>query len=213
MVQIGVAGLSFITTLQGPMAEIRSTMDMVMERAARMASRAEDVPADQETEQRGMRLVAEFLDGKISGLAELVQQEAPSDQMAVRRGMAKALIRNIVLPRDELLMERNLAAISGLQALAGPSGEMDATCGELKQILDQYSQHKDQVKQQLEDAMRAQLAQKLQEQTGEAMNQSAIDPTMHPQFREEWARAKSDLNEQYTQALDQRKELLQQRFS
>ncbi len=212
MVQIEVAGLSFITTLQGPMAEIRSTMDMVMERAARMASRAEDVPADQEAEQRGMRLVAEFLDGKISGLAELVQQEDPSEQMAVRRGMAKGLIRNIVLPRDELLMEGSLAAISGLHALAGPSGEMDATCGELKQILEQYSQHKAQLKQQLEDGMRAQLSQKMQEQ-GLSGDQLSIDPTTLPQFREEWARAKSDLNGQYNQALDQRKELLQQQFS
>ena len=41
------------------MAEIRSTMDMVMERAAKMAARAEDVPADQGIEEQGMRLVAE----------------------------------------------------------------------------------------------------------------------------------------------------------
>ncbi len=194
------------------MAEIRSTLDMVMERAARMAARAEDVPADQETEQRGMRLVAEFLGGKTSALAELLQQEPPSDQMPVRRGMAKALIRNIVLPRDEALMTGSLTAIAGFLDLAGPASEIIDTCTELKQILEQYSQHKEQIKQQLEDAMRAQLSQKLQEQ-GVTTDQTAIDPTMHPQFREEWARAQTDLNAQYTQALDQRKEILQQRFS
>lgn len=193
------------------MAEIRSTLDMVMERAARMAARAEDVPTDQETEQRGMRLVAEFLGGKALALAELLQQEPPSDQMAVRRGMAKALIRNIVLPRDELLMTGSLTALSGLLDLAGPASDIIDTCTELKQILEQYSQHKEQIKQQLEDAMRAQLSQKLQEQ-GVTTDQTAIDPTMHPQFREEWARAQTDLNAQYTQALDQRKEILQQRF-
>ncbi len=195
------------------MAEIRSTLDMVMERAARMAARAEDVPADQEAEQRGMRLIAGFLDGKSSSLAELLQQEAPSEQMAVRRGMANVLIRNIVIPRDELLMQNSITAISGILDLAGPAKEMDAVCAELKQLLEQYSQHREQLKQQLEDGMRGQLAQKLQEQTGEPMDQSAIDPSRHPQFREEWARAQSDLNEQYTQALDQRKELLQQRFA
>lgn len=193
------------------MAEIRSTLDMVMERAARMAARAEDVPTDQEAEQRGMRLVAEFLGGKALALAELLQQEPPSDQMAVRRGMAKALIRNIVLPRDELLMTGSLTALSGLLDLAGPASDIIDTCTELKQILEQYSQHKEQIKQQLEDAMRAQLSQKLQEQ-GVTTDQTAIDPTMHPQFREEWARAQTDLNAQYTQALDQRKEILQQRF-
>ncbi len=195
------------------MAEIRSTLDMVMERAARMAARAEDVPADQEAEQRGMRLIAGFLDGKSSSLAELLQQEAPSEQMAVRRGMANVLIRNIVIPRDELLMQNSITAISGILDLAGPAKEMDAVCAELKQLLEQYSQHREQLKQQLEDGMRGQLAQKLQEQTSEPVDQSAIDPSKHPQFREEWARAQSDLNEQYTQALDQRKELLQQRFA
>lgn len=194
------------------MAEIRSTLDMVMERAARMAARAEDIPADQEIERRGMRLVADFLGGKISGLAEILGQEAPSDQMAVRKGMAKALIRNIVLPRDEALMAGSLTAIVGLLDLAGPASEVNDVCSELKQILEQYSQHKEQIKKQLEDAMRAQLTQKLQQQ-GISTDQTAIDPTLHPQFREEWARAKSDLNAQYTQALDQRKEILQQRFS
>jgi Family of unknown function (DUF6657) len=197
---------------QGHMAEIRSTLDMVMERAARMAARAEDIPADQGTEQRGMRLVVDFLAGKTSELAKILEQETPSEQMAVRRGMAKALIRNIVIPRDETLMTGDLTAISGLLDLGGPSSEMDTICTELKQILDQYSQHKEQIKQQLEDAMRAQLSQKLQEQ-GMAAEQTAIDPTMHPQFQEEWTRAQGDLNAQYTQAIDQRKEILQQRFS
>ncbi|MBU1232722.1 MAG: hypothetical protein KKI15_20260 [Proteobacteria bacterium] len=195
------------------MAEIRSTLDMVMERAARMAARAEDIPADQEIEQKGMRLVAEFLGGKTSGrLAELLQQEAPSEQMAVRKGMVKALIRNIILPRDESLMPGSLTAIAGLLDLADPTNEVTEVCAELKQILEQYSQHKAEIKQQLEDAMRTQLAQKLQQQ-GISTDQTAIDPTLHPQFREEWARAKTDLNAQYTQALDQRKEILQQRFS
>lgn len=193
------------------MAEIRSTLDMVMERAARMAARAEDIPADQELERKGMRLVADFLGGKISGLTETLLQEPSSDQMAVRKGMAKALLRNIVLPRDEILMGGSLTAIAGLLDLAGSASDVIDVCSELKQILEQYSQHKEQIKKQLEDAMRTQLAQKLQQQ-GISTDQTAIDPTLHPQFREEWTRAKSDLNAQYTQALDQRKEILQQRF-
>jgi len=195
------------------MAEIRSTLDMVMERAARMAARAEDVPADQETEQRGMRLVAEFLSGKQPELTPLLQQEAPADQMAIRRGMAKALIRNIVIPRDELLMAGSVTAISGLMDLVGETGEMESVCNELKQLLEQYTQHKEQIKQQLEDAIQAQLAQQVQEQTGESGDPMAIDPTRHPQYQKEWAQAQANLNDQYTEAFDQRKEILMQRFS
>lgn len=195
------------------MAEIRSTLDMVMERAARMAARAEDVPADQETEQRGMRLVAEFLSGTETGLTGILQQEAPADQMALRRGMAKGLIRNIVIPRDELLIESSATAISGLIDLAGQTGEVASVCGELKQLIEQYSQHKEQIKQQLKDAIRAQLTQQLQEQTGEVADPQAIDPTMHPQYQKEWNQAQTNLNDQYTQAFDQRKAILMQRFT
>ena len=184
-----------------------------MERAARMAARAEDIPADQATEQRGMRLVADFLDGKQSGLTDLLQQEAPADQVPLRRGMAKALVRNIVIPRDEYLMKSSGAAISGLMELAGQTGEVETACGELKQLLEQYAQHKEQTRQQLDDAIRTQLAQQLQEQTGDAGDPQAIDPTMHPQYQKEWAQAQAHLNEQYTQAFDQRKEILIQRFS
>ena len=195
------------------MAEIRSTLDMVMERAARMAARAEDIPADQEIEQRGMRLIADFLSGKQSGLTDLLQQEAAADQMALRRGMAKALVRNIVIPRDEQLMESSAAAISGLMELAEQTGEVESVCVELKQLLEQYAQHKEQTKQQLDDAIRAQLAQQLQEQTGEVSDPQAINPAMHPQYQKELAQAQAQLNEQYTQAFDQRKEILMQRFS
>lgn len=195
------------------MAEIRSTLDMVMERAARMAARAEDVPADQEVEQRGMRLIAEFLNGRQSGLTDLLHQEAPADQMALRRGMAKVLLRNIVLPRDEFLMKSSSTAITGLLEIAEQAGEVGAVCGELQQLLEQYSQHKEQIKQQLEDAIRTQLAQQVQEQTGETADPMAIDPTRHPQYQKEWTQAQANLNDQYTQAFDQRKEILMQQFS
>jgi len=195
------------------MAEIRSTLDMVMERAARMAARAADIPADQEIEQRGMRLVVEFLEGKQEGLAELIEQEAPADQMAMRRGMAKALLRNIVLPRDEFLMKSSSAAIAGLLDLSGQAGDVASVCTELQQLLEQYTQHKEQTRQQLDDAIRAQLMQQLQAKMGSDEELPAIDPTMHPQYQKEWEAAKSNLNEQYNQAFDQRKEILIQRFS
>ncbi len=196
------------------MAEIRSTLDMVMERAARMAARAADVPADQEAEQHGMRLVTEFMNGKQSNLAEALKQEAATDQMAIRRGMAKSLVRNIVIPRDDMLMNSSATALSGLLDLSDePESEVESVCAELTQLLQQYSQHKEQVKQQLEEAMRAQLAQQLQEQTGESPDPMEIDPARHPQYQKEWSQAQANLNEQYTQAFDQRKESLMQRFS
>ena len=110
-------------------------------------------------------------------------------------------------------MESSAAAISGLMELAEQTGEVESVCGELKQLLEQYAQHKEQARQQLDDAIRSQLAQQLQEQTGEVGDPQAINPMMHPQYQKDWAQAQANLNDQYTQAFDQRKEILIQRFT
>lgn len=195
------------------MAEIRSTLDMVMERANRMAERAAEVPVEQQFEERGMRLIVEFLAGKHADLNALLQNEDPATQMAVRKGMATGLLRNILLPRDEEIKQSSAAAIAGIQELSAQDAEIISVCTELGQILEQYAGHKDQVQQQLADNIRAGVAQQLQEKTGEIPDLNAIDPTMHPQYRQELEKALGDLNEQYNQALAQRKDILLQRFS
>lgn len=194
------------------MAEIKSTMDMVMERAARMAARSTDKSDSEESERTGMRLAAEYISLTLEDLGQVLAGQPPAEQMAVRRGMARALLRNIVLPRDEMLMATSVRAMQGLLEMERSAGDIVAICAELKQILEQYNQHKEQIRKQLEDAVRAQLEQKVGAQGAAPVSRMAMDPAMHPIFQKEWTRMKGDLNQQYNQALDERKELLQQRY-
>jgi hypothetical protein len=194
------------------MAEIKSTMDMVMERAARMAARSTDKSDSEESERTGMRLAAEYISLTLEDLGQVLAGQPPAEQMAVRRGMARALLRNIVLPRDEMLMATSVRAMQGLLEMERSAGDIVAICAELKQILEQYNQHKEQIRKQLEDAVRAQLEQKVGPQGAAPVSRMAMDPAMHPIFQKEWTRMKGDLNQQYNQALDERKELLQQRY-
>jgi hypothetical protein len=194
------------------MAEIKSTMDMVMERAARMAARSTDKSDSEESERTGMRLAAEYISLTLEDLGQVLAGQPPAEQMAVRKGMAKALLRNIVLPRDEMLMATSVRAMQGLLEMERSAGDIVAICAELEQILEQYNQHKDQIRKQLEDAVRAQLEQKVGAQGAAPVSRMAMDPAMHPMFQKEWTRMKGDLNQQYNQALDERKELLKQRY-
>ncbi len=189
------------------MAEIKSTMDMVLERAARMAAAASADTGVEDLEKKGMRLAAEFLQGGRSDLLADLQAEPAGEQAAVRRGMARTLLRNVVLPRDEQLQQGGKLALRAISALGGKSGDIDRICQELGQILDQYGQHKEQMTQQLEEAIKGQMQQLPQGQGGQG------NPAMHPQYREELARMLTSLNGQYTDAMDQRKELLLNRFS
>ena len=192
------------------MAEIKSTMDMVMERAARIAAASGIQIDSEETMRTGMRLAAEYLNGKVADLAAALPERNPEEKRAIRRGMIETLLRNITLPRDEQLKETGFQALQGLLALAGT--QLSQVCGELRQILEQYGQHKEQTTQQLEEAIRAQLGQMGRRGSGQAPQGASLNPALHPQYREELARMLGDLNNQYSQALDQRKEMIRQQL-
>ena len=182
---------------------------MVLERAAIMAADAPTVDDREDLTKTGMRLAADFLNGKIENLQEELLNQPSKAQIPVRQGMVQTLLRNIVLPRDESAEEGGAGAIKGILMLAGNGGEISSICGELQQILGQYGQHKQQSVQQLEEAIRAQLEQ---QQMASGKNEGAVNPTMHPQYREELSKMLTNLNGQYNDALDQRKDMIMERL-
>ncbi len=190
------------------MAEIKSTMEMVLERAAKMAADA-PTPTDNEVMIRsGMRIGADFLNGKIDEPYQELIKHTAEDQMSVKKGVAQTLLRNVVLPRDEQLQLSASMAIKGILSLAQNGGEVTNACGELQQIIEQYGQHKEQTIQQLADALRAQMEQQ-QGGTGQP-GQGSVNPAMHPQYNEELTKILTSLNNQYNDAMGQRKEMILQ---
>jgi hypothetical protein len=194
------------------MAEIKSTMEMVLERAARMAADAGSQESNEDLDKLGMRMAADFLNDKGKSLIDELQQQPADRQMAVRAGMAKTLLRNIVLPRDKELVESGTKALQGLLELGQSAGDISSICAEIQKLLGNYNQHKEQLKQQLESAIRTQLEQQMAKR-GKASGQVTMNPAMHPQYQEEWSRMLGDLNSQYNQALDQRKKMIQEQLT
>ncbi len=193
------------------MAEIKSTMDMVLERAARMAAAAAPTTNDETLVKKGMRLAADYINGKEIDLKRELAAQPQAEQGEVGKGMAQTLLRNITLPRTKELQASGELALQAVLALAGKKSEVTTICRELDQILKQYGQHKEQMTQQLEDAIKAQL-----EQQGAARGQAGkvtTSPAMHPQYREELSRMLTGLNNQYNDAMDQRKAMILQLLS
>ena len=191
------------------MAEIKSTMEMVLERAARMAAEAPDVVEDDSSMHQGMRLAADYMDGKVEDLAGALNEQAAEKQKDIRKGMMKILLRNVVLPRDEELQVAGERALRGLLSF-GATSDASVAIQELAQIIGQYSQHKEQAIQQLDDAVRQQLQQQAMMQGREA--DPDISPTRHPKYQEELSKLLGDLNGQYNDAMDERKETIASSF-
>ena len=192
------------------MAEIKSTLEKVLERAASMGRATEEELATEERVKEGMRLGADYLNGNEVDFSSALEQTRSS--VLIKRGVVQAFLRNIMLPRDEDL-ERIERAMQGLLNLGKGSGDLVSIFNDMKGILAHYQQHKKEVRQQVEDAFRQQMEQAMVQQTGQAGLGMKVDPAVHPKFQEEWSRIKSDLDSQYNQALDQHKDLVVKRFS
>ena len=194
------------------MAEIKSTMELVLERAARMGKASSEEIAIDEAKKKGMQLIAAYLDGNDDSPSQLLAKQDPQEQPAVRQGMAEALLRNIFLPRDEDAQKRTEQAARGFIDLAGGAGDIVSICQEMQHVIGQYRQHRDQLRSQLEEQMRMQYEQLLARQMGGQAEGMQIDPTTQPKFQEEWGRVEAELDGQYNQALAQYREQLQQRL-
>ncbi|BHH84914.1 DUF6657 family protein [Desulforhopalus sp. 52FAK] len=193
------------------MAEIKSTMEMVLERAARMAEAAPEVVANEDLIKDGMKLAADYLKQGETDLSASLGSHSAADQAEIMKGMAQTLLRNIVLPRDEELEVTGQAALQGILNLSQNNGEIQTICQELAQILAQYGQHQEQSTQQLKDALKAQIQQ--QQMSMGQESQEEINPVMHPQFNEELNKMMTSLNNQYNDAMTQRKDMILQLFS
>jgi len=195
------------------MTEIRSTMDLVMERAARMGKASADELEHEDTRKQGMKLAAEFLDSKIDDLMNSLSELPGEKQMAVRQGMVEVLLRNIFLPRDEDAKERTDKAAAGIVELGGGAGDLSSICAEMQHILGQYNQHREQLKKQLEEQVQAQYEQLLAQQRG-GMPDESMNPelALQAKVKEEWTRLETELSDQYNQALEQHKSTLKERL-
>jgi hypothetical protein len=192
------------------MAEIKSTLEKVMERAAAMGRASQEEIQTEEKEKEGMRMAADYLQGKEVDFSGIM--EATGVSALVKKGLVLVFLRNIILPRDDE-QQRAEKAMQGLLELAKGSGDLESVFRDMKGILEHYQQHKKEVHQQVEDAFRQQMEQALAQQTGQKGLGMKMDPMMHPKFQEEWSRVKSDLDSQYDNVLQKHKELVAQRFS
>jgi hypothetical protein len=173
-----------------------------MERAARMGMATPDEMRHEENLKKGMQLTAEYLNGTKPSLAEVLTAQEPDQREAIRKGMLTSLLRNLFLPRDEDGIKRIEQAVKGLIELNQASPDIAALCRELQTIASQYGQHRQQLYEQLKEQMRMQIEQLLMRK-GLKSDGMKIDPTMEPQFKEQWSRLEADLDGQYGQALEQ----------
>ncbi len=188
------------------MSEIKSTMELVLERAARLGRATDEEMHVDALLHRGRQLGAEFLDHaeeKPESLAGHLTKAPEAERGTLRRGMLATMLHNLFLPRDESGKKRVERALAGLLALHGGARQTAALCAQLAQLAGRYEEHRKQIQEQLKEQLRMQLQQSLAQERGIKVDASKIDPALDPRFAQEWGRIEAELNSQYGQALEQ----------
>jgi hypothetical protein len=191
------------------MAGIKSTMDLVMERAARMGMATQDEIRHEDNLKKGMQYTAEYFNGTQNSLIEILDGHDQTSRDALRKGMLASLMRNLFLPRDEDGSQRIQRAVQGIVELNKGADDVVSLCRELQTITSQYGQHRKQLYEQLKEQMRMQIEQLLMRK-GMKADGMQFDPTTEPQFKEQWSQLEKDLDGQYGQALEQFKAQLKE---
>jgi hypothetical protein len=193
------------------MAEIKSTMEMVLARAARMEAEegGEELLAEDQVKD-GMRAGAAYMRDEETDLLAALDGCPAAGKGNFIKGVADVLLRNIVLPRDEEVSEEVGLAMNGLVQVGQNHQDLLAVFGDLTKIFEQYRAHRKQLKEQLETQfaqMMPQLEAAMAQKTGQHMK---LQPSQHPKYQEEMQKAMDDLNGQYGRAIDQHKQMVVQ---
>ncbi|MDL1958203.1 MAG: hypothetical protein LWX01_03465 [Deltaproteobacteria bacterium] len=183
------------------MTEIRSAIEIAMEKADRLGRATKEELETEKWQDHGRRIVVRYLQGEIedlkAGLSDISGNELP----LVLKGATEILLRNIVLPRDKDQWLDIKKALSGFVELKGSVANQ--IIPRIEQLLESYEQTRDQYYEQLKMQMQSQLGgikQAISQQYGTAIA-SEIDVNSLPEFQKEWSRISSEITDQFEQQL------------
>lgn len=195
------------------MDEIKNARDIAQERIDRVGEVTEEDKLRWKYLPEGEKLAGVYLkDGRDlnSELARFPANALPY----IKKRLEGVLAAAIVLPRIEGVQARNKRAIDGLLALKKDKSAAQRMVGQMRQVLDHYTDQGEKqrktAREQLKDQYEDKVKQAMDKQLGAAagMESMKISVESLPQFQEEWRRVTAQLDQQYLKLLDQFKKEL-----
>jgi monoamine oxidase len=183
------------------LAEIKSALELALEKAEKYGRASAEEMALSQYQDQGRQLAVLFLKGEGDLEADL-KKIPPTAQPAVRQAIKEVFLRNLALPRENTVDDRQDRALEGLLLVADNKKAMAHLQAEMEQVLQQFLQIRNNAMQQLkaryadgvgqlQKAMEAQLHQKVR-----------VEAENLPQFQEEWRRFQGQLQDQVDPMLE-----------
>jgi hypothetical protein len=192
------------------MGNIKSAIEIAMEKVEGMGRATDEERLKWEYVPEGERLAARYLKQDCNLVAELSQYEEKIKKYVIQ-GVDDILIRNINLPKNNLVKRTNKKAMDGLKIVKSDKASVENVYSKIRRIFEHYvgqgEQQKKQAYESLKAEFEARIKQAIQQQLGSFMG-IRIDVERQPQFQEEWRKLLIQLDSQYVMLLDEYKQEL-----
>jgi hypothetical protein len=190
------------------MGDIKSAREIAMEKINKMDEPTEEERLEWKYLPEGEKLAARYLKQD----AELQPELSKFDKKAqpyVVDGVTSVLVKNIILPENEVAKKTAKRAMDGIKAIKSEKSRVEAVLNQIRHVFNHYEQQGNQQRQQAYESLKADFQAKVEQAIKQQMGGNAsgirIDIEKQPQFQEEWRKMKSQLDAQYLQVLSEYK--------
>ncbi len=190
--------------------EIKSALEIAMEKVEKLGEVTDEERLRWKNVPEGEKLAARYLKQSLNLLSELGKFDEGAKKYVIE-GAQDVLIRNIELPRSDLLRKKNKRVMDGVKLLKNDKVSVENVFSRMRRIFDHYVEQGEQQRKQAYESLKAEVEAKIQQavqqQTGSSANMK-INVENQPQFQEEWRRMLAQLDMQYTSVLNEYKQEL-----
>jgi len=187
------------------MAVIKSAYELAMERTKDIEADKESLEASKYTTE-GKKIVSRFLaEPDVKMKDELARFSGRQLEWA-KEGVSQALLANLVLPADELAIQKARRVGEGLSALVSRPRDVNSLFGQLEEFFKEYVEEKERLRQAVEDQYRPRLQQKEQELSKQLGQPVKIDPNSDPEFVAALRKNLANFDLRYTEVMTRVKE-------
>ena len=182
------------------MAEIKSALEIALERTASVEVDKEALEADR-ARREGMTMVSKFLDDPKTDLKEMLKSKTGKEKEWAREGMVQVLLANLVLPQDQLAIKK-LKSIGGAFMDLKSDRRISQMFDQLSSFFTEYVEEKDRLQELVTQQHGPRLQQKEQELAQRMGQNVRIDHMTDPEFVAALRKAQAQLDDRYIEVLD-----------
>ena len=188
------------------MEELKSAFDIAMERAEKLGKASPEEIIKRDLVPQGEKLAARYLKGQCDLTVELGKYDEEA-RGYVAESVKKVLLRNLDVPKNEVVKRTTRRAMDGIKSLKDDKGGVENVYSKLRRLFKHYEDEGAQQRSQAYEELKQDFYRNLQQlaqQKGMPTGIS-IDVESHPQFQEQWRLTLTRLDAQYRTLMEEYK--------